>query len=131
MAYPDIISLLRTYLLAAPVSLGVTVASRVPDPRPTQWLQLRRVGGTQQRPVRDQPRIDAIVWDDDEPGAWTLADKVRRAIHDLAGTTKLGPMVYRVDEFLGPTFSDDTVAGAVRVMATYSISVRADDAIAR
>lgn len=131
MAYPDVVSLLRTYLLAAPVSLGVPVASRVPEPRPVQWLQLRRVGGTQQRPVRDRPRVDAIVWDDDEPGAWQLADTVRRAIHALAGTTTLGPMVYRVDEFLGPTFTDDGLSGAVRCMATYAISVRADDAIAR
>jgi len=127
MAYPDIVALLRTYLL--PLVGGVPVASRVPDPRTTRWLQIRRVGGTQQRPVRDQPRVDALAWDDDDPGAWALAEVVRRSIHALAGTTLLGPVVYRVEETLGPRQSDDPLTGSPRVIATYSISVRADDAI--
>ncbi len=131
MAYPDIITLLRTYLLPIVTPMTSTVASRVPDPRPVRWLQVRRVGGTQQRPVRDRPRVDVIAWDDDEPGAWALADLARRSIHALQATTLLGPVVYRVDEFLGPTFTDDGLTGYVRCMATYSISIRADDAIAR
>lgn len=128
MAYPDIVALLRTYLL--PI-VSVPIASRVPDPRPDVWLQIRRVGGAQQRPVRDQPRVDVLAWDDDDPGAWALAELVRRSVHALAGTTTLGPTVYRVDETLGPRQFDDPLTGAARVMATYSISIRADDAIAR
>lgn len=127
MAYPDIIALLRAYLL--PI-VSVPVASRVPDPRPAQWVQLRRVGGTQQRPVRDQPRVDAIAWADSDPDAWDLAELVRRSVHGLTGTTTLGPVVYRVDETLGPRQLDDELTGSPRVWATYSISIRADDAIA-
>ena len=129
MAYPDAVSLLRTYLL--PLVSPVPIASRVPNPRPVRWVQIRRVGGSQLRPVRDQPRIDVLTWDDDEPGAWSLAEAVRRHVHALAGTTLLGPAVYRVDETLGPRQFDDPETGLPRVMATYSITVRADDAIAR
>lgn len=130
MAYPDIVALLRTYLRPI-VGVSVPVASRVPDPRPDKWLQTRRVGGTQQRPVRDTPRVDVLAWALTDPDAWVLAELVRRSIHALAGTTLLGPVVYRVEEFLGPRQFDDPQTGRPRVMATYSIIVRADDAIAR
>lgn len=129
MAYPDIVALLRTYL--SPLVSPVPIASRVPSPRPVRWLQIRRIGGTQLRPVRDQPHVDVLAWDDDEPGAWSLAEAARRHVHALAGTTLLGPVVYRVDEILGPRQIDDEETGLPRVMATYSIDVRADDAIAR
>ncbi|MEU6204592.1 hypothetical protein ABZ814_13505 [Micromonospora musae] len=129
MAYPDIVALLRTYLL--PIVDPVGVVGRVPDPRPARLVQLRRVGGTQLRPVRDQPRVDAICWDATDPAAVALADTVRRAVHALAGTTLLGPTVYRVDETLGPMSIDDPLTGSPRVMATYSIAVRADEAISR
>jgi hypothetical protein len=127
MAYPDIVALLRAYLL--PIVTPVAVVSRIPAPRPASLVQLRRVGGTQLRPVRDQPRVDALCWAAGEPAAWTLADLVRRAIGDLAGTTLLGPVVYRVDEFMGPRQDDDPLTGTPRVWATYTLTVRADDAI--
>lgn len=129
MAYPDVIALLRTYLL--PIVTPVAVVSRVPDPRPVRLVQIRRVGGTQLRPVRDQSRVDVLAWDDDDPGAWVLAELVRRSVHALARTTLLGPTVYRVQETLGPRQIDDPLTGSPRVMATYLIDVRADDAIAR
>jgi len=66
-----------------------------------------------------------------DPAAWELADLVRRSIHSLAGTATLGLVVYRVQEMLGPTSTDDPLTGTPRVWATYTIDVRADDAIAR
>lgn len=129
MAYPDIVALLRTYLL--PDASGAAIASRVPATRPSRLWQIRRVGGTQLRPVRDRPRVDVINWAPDDVTAWNDADLCRRRIHALAGTTLLGPVVYRVDETLGPMSVDDPLTGTPRVMATYSIAVRADDAIAR
>lgn len=129
MAYPDVVALLRTYLL--PIVTPVEVVSRVPLPRPGQLVQIRRVGGGQLRPVRDQPRVDVFCWAATDPVAWTLADLVRRSVHALAGTVLLGPTVYRVDETLGPRSLDDPETGSPRVWATYSIAVRANDAIAR
>ncbi|MPZ27544.1 MAG: hypothetical protein GEV12_14325 [Micromonosporaceae bacterium] len=129
MAYPDVVALLRTYLL--PIVDPVEVVSRVPLPRPDQLVQIRRVGGTELRPVRDQPRVDVFCWAATDPAAWTLADLVRRSVHALAGTVLLGPTVYRVDETLGPRSLDDPPTGTPRVWMTFSVSVRADDAIAR
>lgn len=125
--YPDIVAMLRAYLL--PI-MATPVASRVPDPRPAEWVQIRRIGGTQLRPVRDRPHVDVWAWAQTDPVAWQLADLLRRSIHALAGTTLLGMPVYRVDEILGPRSFDDPETGSPRIWATYALDVRADDAIA-
>lgn len=129
MAYPDVVALLRTYLL--PIVIPTQVVSRVPDPRPDELVQIRRVGGTELRPVRDRPRVDVLAWAATEQEAWELADVLRVAIHALAGTVLLGPPVYRVDESLGPRMDDDPLARRPRVWATYTLDIRANDAIAR
>lgn len=127
MAYPDVVALLRSYLL--PLVTPRPVSSRIPDPRPTEWVQIRRVGGTQARPVRDRPNVDVFAWALTDPEAWDLADLLRRSIHALANSTLLGPTVYVVNETLGPRQLDDELTGSPRVWATYAIDVRATDAI--
>jgi hypothetical protein len=126
MAYPDIIALLVAYL--DPLLTG-PVASRVPDPRPNVFTQIRRIGGPQVRPVRDQPRVDVISWALTDPEAWALADLTRRSIHALKGTVLGSTVVYRIDETVGPQQVDDPLTAHRRCMATYSILVRADDAV--
>lgn len=126
--YPDIVALLVTYLDG---QTTVQVASKIPNPRPAELIQVRRVGGTQLRPVRDKPRVDFTVWAATEPRAYEIADLVRNAVHQLAGTTTLGPVVYRVEEVLGPRQLDDPLTGTPRVLQTQSIDIRADAAIAR
>lgn len=126
--YPDIVALLVTYLDSLTT---VRVASDVPNPRPTELVQVRRVGGTQLRPVRDKPRVDFTVWAATYPRANEIADIIRTAVHQLAGTDTLGPVVYRVEETLGPRQLDDPLTGTPRVLQTHSIDVRADAAIAR
>lgn len=127
MAYPDIIALLVAYL--DPLLTG-PVATNVPDPRPDEWTQIRRIGGAQRRPVCDQPRIDVFSNALTYPAAWPLADTARRSIHALKGATVGGAVVYRIEETLGPRQSDDPLTGRPRYWATYSILVRADDAVA-
>jgi hypothetical protein len=127
MAYPDIVALLVAYL--DPLLTGPVLA-RIPDPRPDVFTQVRRVGGNQVRPVRDQPRVDVFSHALTDPAAWALADLTRRSVHALAKTGTLGPVVYRVEETLGPRMIDDPLTGRPRYWATYSILVRADDAVA-
>lgn len=128
MAYADVTALLRTYLLGLHPTL--TVASRVPAPRPNAWIQIREVGGAQLRPVRDQVRVDVFYWHTNEVSAMTGAQQVRAEIHALAKTSTLGVVCYRVDEVLRPRPLDDPLTGGPRAWATYSLLVRADDAIA-
>lgn len=126
MAYPDLVELLRPYLL--PI-LVTPVASEVPDPRPDKWTQLRDVGGTQVRPVRDQQRLDVFSWALTEIDARDLADLTRRSIHALKGTVLSTTVVYRIEETMRPRPNKDPLTGRPRYWATYSILVRADDAV--
>lgn len=127
MSYPDALPLLRTYLL--PIVAPVPVVTRVPDPRPERLVQVRRVGGPALVPVRDQARIDVFTWDPDDSPAMALALTVREAVWALAGTSTLGPQVYRIEEFLGPRMADDPITHSPRTWATYELTIRADSAI--
>jgi len=128
MAFPDLINLVRDHL--ATVHTPTQVVTRVPDPRPATFIQIRHVGGTDLRPVRVRERLDVFTWSTGEVEAQQLAQQVRATIHALAGTSTLGVMCYRVDEFLAPRPLDDLTAGAYRSWATYQFDVRADEAIA-
>lgn len=127
MAYVDVLALVITYLDGLH---SVPVASRVPDPRPTTWVQVRHVGGTQLRPVRDVVRLDVFYWANGEAAAQAGGLTLRGQIHALAKTSTLGIVCYVVEETLGPRPFDDPLTGANRSWATYALTVRANDAIA-
>lgn len=128
MAYPDLLDLIRDHL--ATVYSPTPVSTRVPDPRPATWIQVRHIGGTDLRPVRVRERLDVFAWSTSDLAAQTLALQIRATLHALAGTATLGLAVYRVDEFLSPRPIDDPLTGAFRSWATYQFDLRADDAIA-
>lgn len=127
MAFPDVNALLIAYL--GPLVDPVGVVSRVPDPRPKRLVQVRRVGGAGLAPVRDTARVDVWCWDATDQRAMALALAVRSHVWKLSGTAMLGPMCYRVQEFLAPRLDDDPVTNSPRVWATYSLDVRANDVI--
>jgi len=128
MAYPDVLNLVRDHL--ATVYTPTPVVTRVPKPRPVTFIQLRHAGGSDLRPVRVKERFDVFTWGADEPTAQALGLQVRATLHALAGSNTLGVACYRVDEFLAPRPFDDLESGAFRSWATYTLDVRADDAIA-
>ncbi|MFE6379230.1 hypothetical protein [Streptomyces roseolus] len=127
MAFPDALGLLIAYL--TPLHAPVPVLSRVPDPRPTPLLQVRRVGGAATVPVRDTARFDLWVWHTNDHAAMQLALAVRASVWALSGTTLLGPPCYRVQEFLAPRLDDDPITNTPRVWMTHSLDLRANDAI--
>ncbi|MFP3990651.1 hypothetical protein U9R90_24940 [Streptomyces sp. E11-3] len=127
MAFPDVNESLIAYLSS--IVAPVRVVSRVPDPRPTGLVQVRRVGGPATPPVRDAARVDIWCWEADDRSAMALALQVRTAIWALSGTALLGFPCYRVSEFLGPRLDEDPVTNRPRAWATYQLLVRADEAI--
>lgn len=119
-SYPDVEALLVDYL--APV-VDVPVRTRVPRERPAAWLQVRRSGGVDDV-ARDRPRIDVFAWASDDGATQDLLATARSAVHDLVGTTLLGPACYGVEEFLGPTRADDRETGTPRMWMTVQLSLR-------
>ena len=125
MAYPDAVALVIAYLDGLHTE---PVASRVPDPRPDTWIQVRQVGGTWEPPVRDTARLDVFYWAPDEPTAKAGGMTVRGQIHALVGTSLSGVQVYRVEESLQRQI-DDPLTGSPGWWATYAITLRANDAM--
>lgn len=128
MSFPDPTALLVTYL--TPLVDPVAVVSRVPDPRPTQLVQVRRSGGGALPPVRDSARMDIWAWAATDNAAADLATTVRTAIWALAGTTLLGGVqCYRVQEFMAPRADEDPTTNSPRSWATYTLDLRANAVI--
>lgn len=119
--YPDVEKLLIDYL--EPI-VSVPAYTRIPHQRPEgEWLQIRRVGGVNDI-VRDRPRLDVWAWAGDDAASHDLLMAARSAIHALKGTSTLGPACYQVEEFLGPTRSDDRETGSPRMWMTVQLSIR-------
>lgn len=125
--FPDVVELLTTHL--GPVADPVHVGGRVPKQRPTDFVQIRRVGGAALNPVRDVARVDVMTWAETDPEALDLGQQIRAAIWALSGTNSLGVMVYDVNEFKGIGSDDDPETGTPRTWATYELTVRADNSI--
>lgn len=128
MTFPDVTALLIAHL---DDQLDVPVSSEVPAERPARFLQVRRIGGTAQPPVRDFPNIDLRSWDDDsEPDAMALLLEARALVWQLTGQSlgADGPVVYSVSELAGPRQTTDQQSEAYIATMTASLSVRADEA---
>lgn len=124
MALPDAVALVVAYLDGLH---PVPVASKVPHPRPDEFIQVRRVGGGGLPPVRDVARLDIFSWSTSGVTAETLGAAVRKEMLALARTTLLGGVqCYRVEESLYRQF-DDPETGAARCWGTYALTLRADD----
>ncbi|GAA2618746.1 hypothetical protein SMC26_40305 [Actinomadura fulvescens] len=122
LVFPDVEALICAHL--TPI-LGVPVRTRVPDPRPARWVQVRRVGGTLVDHVRDRARLDVFAWGTGDADANDLGAAARAALHAAAGTVIGGVPCYAVEEFLGPRRADDPLTGAPRVWLTVQLSLRA------
>lgn len=127
--WAPVITMLVSYLGA---SLDpIPVATEVPDPRPPELVQIRRVGGPALPPVRETVRVDVFAWAASEERASTIGLQVREAIWALHGQTLAGLPVYEVGEFMGPTMAADDQTRTPQSWATYELLVRADGAIHR
>lgn len=127
MPFPDPTALLIAHI--APLVAPTPVASRVPNPRPAAFVQIRRGGGTATPPVRDSPAMDVLSWAPDQPTATATLATIRAAIWALPNVTDFGATVYRVEERLGPSQINDPDTGTPLCWMTVVIDIRADDAI--
>lgn len=127
MPFPDVTALLVTHLtpIIAPTPLFVDV----PDPRPDEFAQVRRIGGLANPPVRDNPHVDAITWAPTAQQAMSTLLTIRGELWALPGTATLGLAVYRLSEILGPKQLTDPETGSPMAIATFELQVRADNAI--
>jgi len=128
VVFPDVELLLVDYLRDTLPDYGevdTVVRTRKPNEMPdTPVIQVRRVGGIRQTVVSDFPRVDLLVWADTDKHAQDLTQLARALLLALPGTPGLGAVVYRCDEFLGPTRYADPDSDQPRWLATIEVATR-------
>lgn len=123
MAIPDAVALVVSYLDGLH---SETVSAEVPDPRPTTFIQVRRIGGAGLPPVRDVARLDVMCWSTGSAAAMTLGQTVRAEMFALGRTSLSGVPVYRVEETLFRQWTDPET-GQPCAWGTYALTLRAND----
>ena len=118
--FPDAVLVVIQYLR---LHTKTPVYSRVPDPRPAEFIRVERLGGTRRNLILDRPRIDVECWSDSEAGAADLSAVVRAHVLAMAG--KRGDTtVYDVAEVSGPMWLPDSVSGQPRYSFAVEFSTR-------
>lgn len=97
----------------------------VPSPRPAEYVQVARVGGTSGM-VTDSPMVTFFVWGPSWSAAHDLGALVRRRVHSLYSLEDVP--VYRVGEVGGLARAPDPVDGSPRYQFTVEIRLRGSTA---
>lgn len=119
VTYPDAQQVTVEYLrpLISPATIGV----RVPSPRPSTFVTVRRVGGVAEQ-LFDRPRLDLFAWAGSDAAAYDLLMQLRRHLAAMPGLRN-GVRVTQVAEFSGPIPAPDE-SNQPRWLVTYEISLR-------
>lgn len=119
VAWPDV-TLLATQYLRDRLG-GVQVGSRIPCPRPVEFVVLRRVGGPRRNPLVDDARLDVQVWAMTDERAMEIASLAR---YQLGLMPQHVPAVRQFGEDAGPNLIPDAPSDVPRVLLTVVLSVR-------
>jgi hypothetical protein len=121
---PDAVAVVTGYLRAQLTARGdtVPVASRVPSPRPARFVRVERIGGPQESPVTDRPRLDVHCWGPDEAAAHDLMQVCRALLGAARGS--YGETTLARPATGGPQWLPDPVSGQARYAFTFDITLR-------
>jgi hypothetical protein len=119
--FPDAVDVVVTALDA---DLTEPVRSRVPNPRPTTFVLVRRTGGPKRNLVTDQAQITVESWAATCEDAADLAQSARAIMNDLPGQSIGGVLVVRVEEASGPADLPDPLSDQPRYSQTFSVALR-------
>lgn len=126
LEFGDVAEITATYLRAALAAAGspVRVGTKVPNPRPDQFVRVKRTGGAMLNPVIDAAQVTIEAWALTDHEAADLAALARRLVEDMAGTVQSGESIHRVRELGGPADLPDPVSNMPRMTFTVQIQMR-------
>jgi len=122
IVFPDAEALAVTYLKAK--MPGVTVATKVPNPRPSKLIKVTRVGGSKLRLNADSPVLAFECWGSTTVEASDLAKYARAYVNAMAGEKVNGVWVYKVREVGGPANFPDPDSDSPRYQFSVAIDTK-------
>lgn len=129
LLFPDAEELFRVTLgVMVSEVLGSTVpaSTMVPAIRPTEFLVVRRIGGSRRDLVTDVPVIQIEAWATRESRAVRIATVAQGLMHWF---TEIGPHAVGLeDEVVGPTSFPDGSQQA-RYTASYAMAIRGSEIV--
>jgi hypothetical protein len=102
----------------------IDVFSSVPNPRPTEFVVVERVGGPRANIAQDSAHLAVDCWSTSDRDAHDLAQIVRARINAMRGTMSEGGAVGRVDELSGPSRNPDPASSQDRYSFQVVVAVR-------
>lgn len=118
---PDAEALMVRYLAD---TLGESVSTRVPNPRPDRFLRLERVGGSRRNRVTDEAIVVVEAWALTELEASDLARRAYAHTWALEQTDTPEGYVRRVRDVAGPQNYPDPTSEKPRYVFTVLLDLR-------
>lgn len=103
--FADVEALVVTWLKSK--IAGVSVSTKIPDPRPTKLIKVTRLGGSKKRLNADSPMVVFECWGSTSVEASTLCQQARAYVNAMEGETINGTWIFKVREAGGPAFFPD------------------------
>ncbi len=121
IVFPDTVALVVTHLGD---NLDEPVYSRIPNPRPAEFVTVQRTGGPRRNLVTDEAQITVDSWAQTPAEAHDLAQLARAYINSLPGQQVDGVAIYKSDELAGPADLPDPLSDQPRYSQSFAISAR-------
>lgn len=103
------------------------IKQNVPNPRPPEFLIVRRIGGPRRDLVTDLPTMLIEGWAKTPSRALQITQAARSILYWFTDIN--GHSLWVDGEFGGPTNYPDELSGTPRYTSTYSVAIRAREAI--
>lgn len=103
---------------------NVGLFSSVPNPRPSEFVVIERVGGPRANVAQDSAHLAVDCWSSSDVAAHDLAQVVRARIIAMRGTVIDSQAVGRVDELSGPSSNPDPESSQDRYSFQVVVAVR-------
>jgi hypothetical protein len=105
IVFPDATELFADHLRVELDERGypdLHVGTRIPNPRPVEFVRVIRTGGTRRNLVVDETQLTVECWAGSEQVAQDMAQLARAVIAAARGDVLDGVPIYRVDDVTGP-----------------------------
>jgi len=125
--FPDAEQVVRRILVDGLVDYEpatLQVSTEVSNPRPDEFVLVRRAGGVARTPVTDEATVTVETWAQSTPRAAALAQVCRGLVHLASGSVVDGVAVYAVGEFAAPAALPDPLSDQIRYRQTLTIALR-------